>query len=543
MRTGGRSVHPFTVLFLMVTVGVGVDGAIARADDRPVPVGLSSGPKSLGASVLTCMRLMFRSRFQKYSTEKTAFLTADLTQYSRDLASKDAFEDFYKSVSMKFVRDPNLDLGAIQGAPEVTFEEFGEWIRAKRYAEIFDNLPLLSQSSVWLTQLFPDYGWDRYVMIRQIPAPVGTAFGDLEGVRNYVTQSVIEDPERLKAFRSRLTSIRKSSPKLLAEEIKSASGELPVLCAQYVRVDRVGACVESLRAILRLMKPEIITVNSATSMTVSALPLYEKLIPDPLFQKGLGFAADAILKRIDRVDHLDPLGSADWFEDLRDAFKAAGASPARSEELTWDLLGLIATRGPDIGITTRNMFGKDLPDLLAERLHVIAAGATVLDQYAFSRGKKAYSYPPELHSAVDTRKTYHFWMSAYFAHRFGAKSSDPVGAAAAAFLSDVGYNMKSITAGRKPYMPFLIESFDSYNNKMRFDLSYAAVGAMYGSRPPGVSLDYEILLKKWVAHNPEVDPLLPEDAVNLWKGLGLQGFIEWTARFRPRELFRSALEM
>ena len=253
---------------------------------------------------------------------------------------------------------------------------------------------------------------------------------------------------------------------------------------------RAGACalygsarpLECEHALASLVK-EVSPVHPADAgFSYSLLPEMELLLRDPKLKEGLRLAA---LKLLDRT-RSPPDAKADLFGDVKNSFIASGLADKDADEAAWRTMGVIATSGANFVLRMRKL---DLPaDQLqaAVSLSTIAGALPLLDGQ-YSGSGHLYSYPPSVHTSCDTGKSYHFWMSAFLAHRGVQAGNSARAAAEAAYVSDVGYHIldddfRPLVAGSQTFSPGL--------NILRADFSYTAAGAEFGAGRTGtVSID------------------------------------------------------
>ena len=79
-------------------------------------------------------------------------------------------------------------------------------------------------------------------------------------------------------------------------------------------------------------------------------------------------------------------------EDVRASFREAGANAFEAEEMTWNVLGLIGTAGPDLTRRMRYMNDSTGEQQKILGLSVIAASMPLLDHRSSRKGH-VYSFP------------------------------------------------------------------------------------------------------------------------------------------------------
>ena len=307
-----------------------------------------------------------------------------------------------------------------------------------------------------------------------------------------------------------------------SSDINQSQKGLRVLCAGY-NLLHSGNCKKALDQITTLMAPR---------ENEMAIPVLAEVLADASYGPG---AAIAALKIMDRVKQGDRTGNL--MDDLQFGYRTAGLSAKDSEEHAWKLIAVWSTRGPNIYPLAPYGTDTNLHTLVA--LNMISSAAPYLDQLRIENGKNPYSYPTEVETTCSYGKPYHFWMSAFLARSMGIKLKDPKGAMIAAYLAEIGYQMRSATDGRDPKRAFTVGVFDTANNKLRVDVAFGAAGAVYGMRSASgqaqktLSIDEAITRMLRAAKG---EPTLSEaDAQKKWEGLGIQGYLRWKTIFAPDE--------
>ncbi len=206
----------------------------------------------------------------------------------------------------------------------------------------------------------------------------------------------------------------------------------------------------------------------------------------------------------------------------------------------WDLIATWATRGPNISVfldlaSIEKSFNPYSETLLA--LDLISSAAPYLDQLRIDAGKSPYSYPPGTTTTCSYGKSYHFWMTAFLSREFGIENKSPGGAMYAAYISELGYQMRSNTTGRDETRAFTVDAFDPANNKLRIDIAFASAGAVYGMESAAgkkVSPKNIDMALVNMANDSSPQPLLDHDAAEEeWNGTGLSGYNRWMKIFSP----------
>lgn len=304
--------------------------------------------------------------------------------------------------------------------------------------------------------------------------------------------------------------------------IEQAEKSFLPLCALFSITD-AKECESGLKETIKLMTP----VNNLT-----AIPVLKEVLTDKLYAKGASIAA---VKIMDKINSDAPV-KGNLYDDIYDSFRKVGLDRSKAEDYTWNLLAAYGARGANVYLLADRVLNRDnAATLLA--LQVIASGVNVLDSRTF-KSSHPYSYPKTVTTSCDTGKPYHFWMTAYLSRRLTKQSKNPEAGANAAYLANVGYQMKSTTFGRDPRRAFTTPTYSAANNKIRLDLSVASAGAVFGAQSfKGSDLDKTISVDngiKAIVEKAEVLPIMnSSDVAELWDGTGFEGFKKWTRIFAP----------
>jgi hypothetical protein len=304
-----------------------------------------------------------------------------------------------------------------------------------------------------------------------------------------------------------------------------------VLCSEITLMN-AGTCGRGIA--------EIVDWMHATAY-FSMPELIAEVATNPIYEEGLRQAALLIMNRVSSGPadgHLD--------EDLQASFRNAGVAPAKAQELTMNVLGVIATAGPNIiwRMALLNLPGESQISKVA--ISAIAIAAPILDLRTL-KSAHSYSFPRQLQSFCDPGKSYHFWMSAYLAWRLGKETGNQEAARAAAFIVAKGYQMRATTGsggskdpkafGRNPLRAFTEQPLSEINNRIRIDLSFAAAGSSYGAalgtgkNPSAMNVDRA--MHAVFSASQDLPVLTPEEAQAQWDGTGVSGYHRWQQVFAP----------
>jgi hypothetical protein len=261
----------------------------------------------------------------------------------------------------------------------------------------------------------------------------------------------------------------------------------------------------------------------------------EEVLVNDNYREGLRIAALKLLEKVKNGDR--PVG--DLFSDIKSSFVSSGISPSDAENMTWTVVGVISSSGPNYAQRADEFGGKDTNPQAKVALALIAQSIPLLNLRSRG-GDRLYSYPPGIKTTCDNGKPYHFWMSAYLARRISIETKDPQAAATAVFAVEEGYQFVSRTKGRNPERAFTVETFDGFNNIMRMDMTYAAAGAKFGSAAATnspVSLNIDSGIQKIVQQSEITPSISMGEARSLIASHPFQAFNAWSERFAPDSVF------
>ena len=118
---------------------------------------------------------------------------------------------------------------------------------------------------------------------------------------------------------------------------------------------------------------------------------------------------------------------------------------------------------------------------------------------------------------------------------------NPNGAAAAAYSIFKGYQHLSRSWGRSPERALSVDSFDGWNNIMRFDMVYSAAGIRFAmgkatNKEVPISIDegVKLILKK----SNDTDRMSKTESRKLFSTNPRMAFIKWNFRFSPDSVFK-----
>ena len=259
----------------------------------------------------------------------------------------------------------------------------------------------------------------------------------------------------------------------LLEHARSAGS---VLCGYFDPI-RAIRCGDILGKIYQFMRP--LDGGPNGKIAIAAIPILDSFLNRKNITVPLANAAVKGLRKMKllmggRSGALHDYGGL--YGDIYSSFREANFSESESADLTWETLGVISTRGPNTAFLAP-YYRKDQYYLFLA-VEVLSKIPLVIDSFLAKSGK-SYSLPYFFTTRCNYGKSYHFWMAAYLARKHRAEGVRA--AADAGYLSDVTYQMVSMTDGRDPVRPFREVWDSSTSNKMRIDLAFAAAGAWFGA--------------------------------------------------------------
>jgi hypothetical protein len=232
-----------------------------------------------------------------------------------------------------------------------------------------------------------------------------------------------------------------------------------------VTLTHLGACAMLVPNLMELVNPHD---------DMNLFDVWEIVLSAPVYQKVLTKVTLANLHAIEK--NLTP--TTRFYDDLFTEFKAELKSDEEAIEATFNVLGVLSSNGNNswdyIPCTETEDSG------LKNTIKLLGLANSVLDRMTAPQGF-LYTYPRQVNSLCDYGKVYHFWMAAFLARRGAQQTKDPVGAAAAAFTLNKGYQFMKEDSGRDPRKAFIEDTFSNYVNNMRLDMTQAAAGAWFGA--------------------------------------------------------------
>jgi hypothetical protein len=223
------------------------------------------------------------------------------------------------------------------------------------------------------------------------------------------------------------------------------------------------------------------------------------------------------------------------FNDIKSSFNEVGLNDQDAEDHAWNLIAVWAARWPNTDFLMPYSNHNNYHTILS--LDIISSAIPYLDSLASEKGLSAYSYPPTVKTKCSYGKSYHFWMSAFLTREISRQTGDPVGAMYAAYLAEIGYQMKSKTNGRDPARVFMVDAHDVANNKLRIDVAFGSAGAVYGmqiaSKKNVGTLQIDDAINEMIKNSNEKTKLTRIEADKLWTGTGMEEYFRWKSIMAP----------
>jgi hypothetical protein len=306
-------------------------------------------------------------------------------------------------------------------------------------------------------------------------------------------------------------------------EIQKGLASKIVLCSKY-SIIKSKSCANALDRIVELMNP---------AHHINLIEITENIYRDSRYRQGLILAASKILKKVKNTDLTGNL-----FGDLIASYIDAGIDEHKARELSWHVLGVISTNGPNTAMFLKRFY-RNVDNTFLVAIQVLSTAPQLLDHLKIKQGQKSYSYPSNIVTTCDYSKPYHFWMAAFLTYKVGTELNDSEASLYATWLAHQGYQMLSTTDGRSQIRAFMVDPFGISNNKIRLDLVHASAGAVFGSlsyQNKTQNIKYiDEAIKIILDQSIEVPVIKNEsDAYDLWRDYnGVQGFLRWRKIFAP----------
>jgi hypothetical protein len=329
-----------------------------------------------------------------------------------------------------------------------------------------------------------------------------------------------------------LTSIRKSETsgkqpisKVVENTKQIGLFSATVACSEISILDSVS-CGKGLQKAVSWMKADFISLPD----------VYARILTDKKFEAGIVQAAQKIMAKADS----EKPGNTHLFDDLYESFKSTGSSDKEAQKNAWDAIGVISSAGPNLISRLNYLRDPTHSDKTMIALSAISVTTPLLDLQTENNESGMYSYPNGMKFNCDNGKNYHFWMSAYLAHRLvDEEGLTPSEAAMAAYTAEKGYQMLATTVGpRDADAIFKLDTFNSRLLSMRNDLVQGSAGALYGAKGQINDID-----KGFARMIDSADPpvISPNPKLN-WKDTPLSAYTYFNKVMAPDSVISDWLE-
>jgi hypothetical protein len=429
--------------------------------------------------------------------------------------------DWRKNTMAAFCRE-NLRVGMAEASFDLSEKELQAQLKAGT---------LEIEDAPWMPSLYPD---ERSILANHnrqyfFKPPQGGFEGDhttlelLNGIEDGSANDKKEWPKSVDAAIRKQDSLMKvKSGRDQDNDLKQAEKEFRPLCSYYSAWGWKD-CVEALKKAIDMMTP---------IEDVSLFPLIKEVIADPVY----GEAAMTLAKTIETKIVAGKVPSGNLLDDTVAAFEAHRISHDDAVERAFKLLAMYSTNGPNTS-SFLERFISEANRKLYYGLGVVGTGIPLLTWRSQASGH-AYAFPPSVHATCQNGKPYHFWLAAYLARETGRAMKNSAAGRQAAYLGEVGYQMKATTASRDPNRAFMNKMFEPGNNKIRMDLAWGAAGAAFGAstldKDDGTTYDVDASLKEILESGFVFPAVSKDEAEKLWSGSGAKGFARWSVMFRPK---------
>lgn len=415
-----------------------------------------------------------------------------------------------KNIDIANYCEENVKDGMAQGFWNLDEKEVQQKINAKNYDFIHANTDLFSS---WNGSMYPSYDVRLQSYKRSISSK---------------TVDFMSEEDTAAKFQSFMKMDIDHEKDLKKEDLAKS-----ILCAQYGPLN-IKYCTSALNSIVELMNP-------AGGLTL--ISLLQNMLKDDDYNK----ASTLIASKIDSKISKGQTAVGDWYSDVYESFLSLGLKPEEAEEKSYNLIGIISSRGPNIFKLWPFFTSKNAQ--FYNSMVAISTGIGVLNSVS-SKDGHLYSYPPNVKGYCDNGKPYHFWMSAFLARKMTQKTGNRKAAISATYLTQLAYQMKSGSYGRDPARSFTVDTFSSANNKIRLDLAYASAGAVYGAsvaekKNLKKNINVDEGMKKLLENADAKEILSQKEAENMWQGFGVKAYLRWRDIFSPDsslDLYKKSLK-
>jgi len=289
------------------------------------------------------------------------------------------------------------------------------------------------------------------------------------------------------------------SPDSFKNDLSQVEFAAPYLCKFYLGSKE---CIEAVSKVLGWMNPRLYYWFDYDSkqLIYSSVSIEDELflfMKEPFLRKVMAKVALRVRGLVTQATG-GKLPREHWFEIVHDEFRQHFLRKTlkreevlrQADDWAWRTAGLLATRG--VSWTSLLGLGDEESVSVIISFTLMASAMQYLDFLTLETGHP-FSYPKQLKTSCHLGRPYHFWMSAYLARRLLADGHKVKDSFLASFLMGMLYELGSTTYGRRPLYPFQSEFMDPYNNGIRANLAFKALGAQWGVGNGSSSLKPHIL--------------------------------------------------
>jgi len=322
-----------------------------------------------------------------------------------------------------------------------------------------------------------------------------------------------------------------SSAEKLERSTQISSASKMGACAYIGRLTSISSCSKNLDEILKYATP-----SGGKEGGTTAYPSFKKVLTSKDYAPGL---KRAFLKLHQQFKSRKVSG--DLFSDIQSSFVESGNSLNEARDKAWEVMAVLSASGPNMGQRVwKSVYFNKNPN--AAYLIGIAAMVPHLDTDAMMASpSRLYSLPHGVDFPCDSGKSYHFWMAAYLSRMLVKNGSSPQDATAASYISEIGYQTKSESAGRSPSSVSQWQRFGDTEIGVQIDLNLAAAGAHYGADQASKNLNKKVRynLTENLRNSINNMGVSPTGGADSWKNRWLGSSVIWLDNFSPLSILKS----
>lgn len=312
------------------------------------------------------------------------------------------------------------------------------------------------------------------------------------------------------------------------DDMSMATPQLRLAACSSIVLLRSPQCAKWLGRVMEVMSP---------SEDIAVLDSYREVFSSGDYGPGLHRATKVIHEKY--ISKGVPKG--DLFTDLKQSFIETGSSEKLADEMTWEVLAVISSGGPNVGVRLGSPYLGLYEHPHSIYVTAIAGMLPMLDLK--SKGNdRLYSYPENTKTECDVGKPYHFWMSAYLTKKLMDEGAEPKDAGAAVFVAQMGYQFMSDKGLRDPSRIYHVPAFEGFNNIMRIDFVQAAAGSRYSvaqQASENIDLDLNRGIANIIADSELLAPLPIEHDSNIYEENKLEALSKFNRILAPRSAYRT----